>query len=283
MKKNKFIYRGYLLVFVLMTLILFITSAGRHVKTEEVRYSTYEEKIQIDGFYFTQENVIYNGNLDGFKLRYKNGERVAKDKEIWNGINSPEAGIIVYQIDGFENKYNLTNITEITEEEMKKMQNGDLNEGIKIVNNSTWYICAKVMPEVSEFFKKGMVKEILINEKIYIAEVFRNIKNKDGDFIIFKLRSDFDILNLHRTFSGYIIKSRYKGLIVPLKAVCEEDGSKGVFIKKNGYAEFRKADVIYQGNDIAVIRPNEKSRKKISEFDKVIINPDGLKTGKKVR
>ncbi|EYE88442.1 hypothetical protein Q428_08065 [Fervidicella metallireducens AeB] len=40
---------------------------------------------------------------------------------------------------------------------------------------------------------------------------------------------------------------------MPIEAVCEEDGSKGVFIKKNGYAEFRKVDIIYQGNDIAVI------------------------------
>ncbi|EYE88441.1 hypothetical protein Q428_08060 [Fervidicella metallireducens AeB] len=210
MKKNKFIYRGFFPIFVLIFLIFSINFAGKHVKTEEVRYSTYEEKIQIDGFYFTQEYVVYNGKLDGFKLRYKNGERIAKDKEISNGINSPEAGMILYQIDGFENKYNLTNIAEISEEEIKKMKNNELSEGIKIVNNSTWYICVKVMPEDSGYFKRGMVKEISVNEKIYMAEVFRKVKNTDGDFIVFKLRSDFDILNLHRTFSGYIIKSRHK-------------------------------------------------------------------------
>jgi hypothetical protein len=273
--------RLIVIIAVLCALIL-LSFIKMPVKTKLIEYETYEEKIEFKGIYFTQEQVLYTGNVKHLKIKYRDGERVAKGAQIAENIYSKEAGVIVKRLDGYENKIDLNNVKNISISEInKQFNNNHKTTGIKVINNSEWFIYGYVGQD--EYFKKGMVREINIGNDYYSAEIIDTIKKKDGNYLLMRLKSDLNIINLHRTLSGYIIKSRYNGLIVPSNSIVEYSGAEGVFIKYNDYAEFRKVDVLYKNDEIAVVVPKPTAKRKLQQYDYVIIKPKGIVEGAKIK
>jgi hypothetical protein len=217
-------------------------------------------------------------------MKVKTGQRVSKGTAIADGISSPEAGIVALNYDGWENKYNLNNIKNITSKEIDSILKNTVKEqGIKIINNSEWFICAQVSPELSKDLKKGSSRDILINDNYYRIEVINNFKNSDNCFIVMKMKDDPETTDLHRGITGYIIRARYKGFIIPSDSITKYNGNDGVYIKSNGYAEIRLIKVLFRNEETAVVLPLENAISKLSEYDTVIRRPEHIKNGTKVR
>ncbi|TDT61839.1 HlyD family efflux transporter periplasmic adaptor subunit [Fonticella tunisiensis] len=271
---------SFLIVFMVLILIISINSG---VKTVDAMYGTFEDKVEFKGMYFVQEYVLREGDTKGIKFKFKNGEKISKGVEIAEGIYSTEAGILTFKLDGFENKYDLKSIKNVDVRDIEKLiKEKPQISGIKIINNSEWYICAYISPENIDSFRKGMTKEILINNIYYTADIVDKFNNSSGDFLVMKIKNDLDVVNLHRGFSGYIIKSKNNGIIVPLSALSEYNGEKGVFIEVNGYAYFRPVKVLSTINDKAVVVSADSSKKELKEYDKIITNPSRIRNGTKV-
>jgi hypothetical protein len=252
------------------------------VKTVQAIYSTYEDKINFEGFYFVDEYVVYNENTKGLDLKYKDGDLVAKGTKLSNNIIANEAGMVINHLDGYENKYNRSNIKNITIGEISSMLDDKKKPGVKIINNSVWYICGSIDANMSKYIKKGMAKDISINNKYYAADIIDVFKNKSGTFVLMRLKNDLDVENLSRGIEGSIIRTKYNAIVIPENSIIEYNGEVGVFIKLNGYAEFRKVKIINEGNGQVVVVPAEKSKPELMEYDDVICSPKGLDDGEKL-
>lgn len=253
------------------------------VDTVEAINSEYINKMKFEGLYFTQEFVI-KGAETGFensKLKAKEGERIPRGYLIYDGINSTEAGILGTHIDGYENKFKIDTVFKTSKKDLENM-NGQPKPGLKIYNNSRWYVYVAV--DKSETLSKYKSYEITFNNGSYPGDVVMAEEKSDANYYLFRIKNDLDIINLHRNINGYIIKSTYNGIVIPLMALTSKDGKTGVLIKANGYAEFRKASLIFEDkkNAIAVIAP-EKTGRKLSQYDEIITNPEGMLDGAKIR
>lgn len=75
----------------------------------------------------------------------------------------------------------------------------------------------------------------------------------------------------------YIDTGHESALAVPLSALAEQNGAKGVLVAANGRASFRPVSLgMEDGRQIAVLSG-------LKEGETVIVNPDGIKSGTRVR
>lgn len=281
MKKG--INRRVLIITILIACTLAYLIMNSSKKTIKAAYNIFEDKINFKGFYFVDEYVLYKGDTREIEKKYKSGDLVSKDTRISNDITADKAGMIITHIDGYENKYNLKNIKSITPKEINSIVLNTKNSpGIKIVNSSQWYVCALLDKNDENYFKKGMVRDVNINNKYYTADIISALRNNNSVILIFRFKNDLDVNNLNRAIKGYVIKSKYNGINVPQKSIIDYNGSKGVYININGYAEFRKVKVLSIINGNAIVIPEEKSEPELMEYDEIICNPDGLENGKKI-
>lgn len=270
-----------ILIIVVIFLITYLTKPS--VATVKAVSTDYENKIAFEGIYFTQENVIYNGEVIKADLKFKNGNKVPKGINIYENLFATESGILCTHLDGYENKFQLENLDKIGKNEIKKIiNNNSIKSGIKIINNSEWFIYAMV--DKNSILRESRIYNLEIGkaDNYYPAQVINIVHNDDGNFITFKVKNDLDTLDLHRGINGYIIKSMYYGVNIPQKAVISMDKNTGVFIKTHGYAEFRRVKLLFTGNDIAIISPSTVGRK-LQNYDDIICNPEGIVSGTKIR
>lgn len=278
--KSRSVFIIVLIVFCAFAYIIINNSK----KTVEVTFNEFEDKIDFNGFYFVDEYVLYSGDTKGIKLQYKTGDLVPKGTRISDNIIAEEAGMIITHIDGYENKYNTENIKNITAKEINSVvSKAKKNSGIKLVNNSQWYVCALLGQDDKKYFKKGMVKDVNINNKYYTADVINVSRTNESVILVLRFKNDLDVVNLSRVVKGYILKSKNDCITIPEKSIIDYNGSKGVFINFNGYAEFREIKVISIANGDAEVVPKTGAKPVLMEYDEIIINPNGLVSGKKIR
>lgn len=278
--KNRRVFIIVILVFCAFVYIIINNSK----KTVKVAYNEYEDKIDFKGFYFVDEHVLYSGDIKNIGLQYKTGDLVSKGTRISDNIITDVAGMIITHIDEYENKYNRENIKNITSKEINNIVlNAKEHSGIKVINNSQWYVCALLDKDDKKYFKKGMAKDVNINNKYYTADVIDISRNNESVILVLRFKNDLDVENISRAINGYIVKSKYNGITIPEKSIIDYNGNKGVFINLNGYAEFRRIKILSTIKDNAIIIPDKDSRPVLMEYDEVICNPSRLETGKKIR
>ena len=282
MKKKGLTKEKITALFAIITALVLILFIRTPVKTLKVDYDTYEDKTEFKGIYFAQEFVLYTGDVKGIVFKYKDGERIPRGGSISNNISAPESGILIKHLDGYENKYSLDNVSNINENDISKIiEDNSKLQGLKLLNNSEWYIYAFVGQ--ADYFKKGRHFVIEIDGNYYDTEVKQVLKNDNGNYLILKLKDDLNTINLHRGLSGNIIKSIYYGINIPKSALTEYKGSSGVFINFNGYAEFRKIKVLFEGADTVIVVPEKSSRKQLQQYDDVIVKPQGIEEGTRIK
>jgi hypothetical protein len=277
-RKRNWFFLSVLIIFIIVLISILVKPS---FKTVQAIRSDYESKVTFEGIYFAEESVVYSNEVILSQLKVKDGTKVPKGMNIYNGINAPEAGILCTHIDGYENNYDINNIMNVNSDIIKKVnQNNELKPGIKIIDNSVWYVYAMV--DKNTDFKMGRVYDLCINNNYYPGKMINMKKDPKFNLLLFKVENDLNTLNLHRGINGYIIETRYNGIVVPIKAVVTLNDVKGVFIKTHGYAEFRKVNITYEGNDIAIILPLERG-KILQNYDNIICAPGAIKGGTKIR
>jgi hypothetical protein len=278
MSKKKISVISIIVLFIIVIIVSYTSVPS--VRTTEVVTSSYDDKVSFSGIYFTQEYVLFSGKLVMNDLMVKDGVKVPSGANIYQNVYASEAGVVSTHIDGYENKFDVDNISKVDGKVIDKISKEDNKPGIKIINNSTWYIYAMIDKTINIKKRSGYILSIDNNE--YPADVIKLDNKRDGNYVLFRVSYDLNILNLHRNINGYIIKAKYNGIVVPTKALYSNNGKLGVLIKTHGYAEFRGIEVLFENKDIAVILPSEKG-KKLEEYDEIINNSMGLKDGTKIR
>lgn len=272
------------LIYICCLLVVYFTFMFRlPVKTETAEYVTYEDKVHFKGIYFANEDKLYSGALEQLgTISIENGSKVGIGAKISQSIVSKSTGVLMHNLDGYENTYNLNNIKSLNVDGMDKIiDNSNISPGLKVIENESLYFYVFIEKDGS--FNKGKSFYISMGNNKYLCKVTDIISKKEGNYLILKLIEDISYKNLHRGITGDIIKSSHTGIVVPSNALSSKGDVYNVYIKMaDGYAELKTVNVSYDDGKNAVVLP--KGKNTIQRYDQIIINPSRfLKDGTKVR
>ena len=227
-------------------------------------------------------------------------------------ITAPEAGLYSAVVDGYEAVLTPESLAELTPSRLADLEpDGAALEapGVgKLVLGDTWYYAAVLEEGEAALlresaglklrFAKGVGRDLKVElisvsepENGRVAAVFR------GDTYLSEL-------TLLRRQSAQVIRRTTEGIRVPIEAVrlrertvTDEDGAEttvtetGVYCIVGLEARFKPVDVLYSGQDFALVRStldraeeltNEQEKLRLREGDEVIVTAYNLYDGKVV-
>lgn len=243
------------------------------------------------------KNLLINSDLNDKSLKNKQ----VQEKEVTNLIDkntevfkSKNSGVVSYQFDGNEEKFNFDNINQIKIKDIEGTKNNykdiskekklDKGEPIaRIINNLKQFVAISCNEEEIKKFKIGQ-KIILssdiekINSKVY--DIYK--EGKQYIVIIEISEQNVEIYDTRIKEFDIIYKS-IEGLKVPKKAVVNSDGKKGVYVvSETGDAKFVELKgTLYESEEYIVIdhyKNDINGVNTIKIYDEIILNPK-LKKG----
>lgn len=243
------------------------------------------------------KNLLINSDLNDKSLKNKQ----VQEKEVTNLIDkntevfkSKNSGVVSYQFDGNEEKFNFDNINQIKIKDIDGTKNNykdiskenklDKGEPIaRIINNLKQFVAISCNEEE--------IKKIKIGQKIILSSDIEKINSKVYDiykegkqYIVILEISEQNVEIYDTRIKEFdIIYKSIEGLKVPKKAVVNTDGKKGVYIvSETGDAKFVELKgTLYESEEYIVIdhyKNDINGVNTIKIYDEIILNPK-LKKG----
>lgn len=268
-------------------------------KTEKDKLSIYGDK-QKD---ITGENTLIYQSLESLE---KKRQEVAKQISS-NIINcfSKEAGIVSFNIDGYEEiyssnhkeDYNYSDFKKIVSKQKLTKDNSHIKAEepiFKIIDNFQWYMIIKIenIKDINSYKEGDSI--LLTGDQIdgelkgYIKKINRE-KNKG--LILCKFNTDFHNYYGKRHMEVNIIKYKHDGFKIPTRSIVEKDGTKGVYIKGiSGIIKFKPIEILKEEdketyitsgdkNNNIKVRGSDKPIRTVTTFDEILLNTINIKEG----
>ena len=224
-------------------------------------------------------------------------------------ITAPESGLYSAVVDGYETILTPENVEQLTPGQISALEpdeSGLPNNVGKLVLGDTWYYVAVVEESEAQTleesgtlklrFAKGVSQDLSV-ELIHVSEA------ENGRVaVVFRGDTYLSGLTLLRQQSAEVIRQTYAGIRVPKEAVrvrertvTDEDGTEstvnetGVYCIVGMEARFKPVDVLYSGEDFALVRSTLDTAEEVTKSqeeirlragDEVIITAYELYDGK---
>lgn len=225
-------------------------------------------------------------------------KRSEYEKQLNSGAEYIEAtvsGIVSYRVDGLEEKLNISNMLELTEDYLKnlRLKTGEIvpnnEECGKIVNNYYCYIATITNAEEANNVKENDTLKIVLSTGNKVkAKVYKIIEQESGKkLIIFKITNCVEELINYRKISIEIIWWSASGLKVPNSSIAEKDGINYIVRKRVGYTDNILVKVLKRAENYSIIENYTSlelkelgystteiaSIKSISLYDEILLKP----------
>ena len=202
-------------------------------------------------------------------------------------IYSPCSGLYSAQIDKLEEKFSPANIKNLkvsdftfASEEIAPEETAKAGEAVcKIIDNFNWYIATVLDEKDVSDIKTGSYLTIVISEapSTDVTAFVEHISSPEKGKCVLVLKPAREIEGIvgKRQVSLKIVKSRYKGLKLPISALSVENGETGVYIDLLGEKVFRRAEVVYKNDEYVIFKENNTGEKALLLYDNVILKGNG--------
>lgn len=277
---------------------LYRTVQGR-IQNGEIEYveKIKKEIVALNNkkqYYFPNEKMTTKQDLIAEK------ERLIQAKNNKNStVYASMIGLVSSYYDGHESELSILNIKNLSVTMLDKIHNVssiDYSSPIKkgepvavISENFKWYLACEVFPEDIDNIVSESPIWIEIEDKRFRAYLEDFYKGSDGKFVgYFRVEDDRFNFFEKRKYAAKLIFQSSDGLAIPASALTEYEGRQGVFIvNRTGVARFEEIKKIDARNEkmigLLYDSSNQKDGVGIGLYDEVIINPKGMKEGKRVR
>jgi putative membrane fusion protein len=249
----------------------------------------------------SQGNTLLNQSIETLKETRKGlVEKIDK-----NNIRcySSESGLISYEIDGYENIFLPKDFENYTYENLNIDENAknEIQDKISIgspvfktINNFEWYLAIKVTNTKDiEDYEIGQAITVEVADKEIIGNIVAINTTNNKAVIVVRFRDYLhEIYNLRFTDVS-IIKEKIESYKIPVNAVFDYEGKKGVYIEEvNGIVKFKPVNVLDIVGDDAYIDKGDiggfitiggEKYKTVSLYDEIFIDPTTVKDGQILR
>ncbi len=251
---------------------------------------------ELDELAGTRDEISGKGSTrqtaleDLYMQRRKAESKINSSKK---DIYASRAGVYIAGVDGCEQMLTPEYIMGIGVEEFSSLNIAKRNAPkehyeageyvCKVVDNNKWYAAAIVDAKAIYETEKGDSIKLRLPElsgSIVSGRIESISEEKDGNVLIVVSSGNY-IKNVYseRTVKLDIILGTYYGLQVPLSAVRVDGEDTGVFVNTDGVARFRKIDILYKNEEVAIVEKNSQSGY-LKMYDTVIVNGKDIEQGK---
>ncbi len=275
----------------------------RTVSNENIgRTSTYEESLNDK---FTRRQLLVGESIDFSSVTSAlGGEISALDIDSANPtgyLTAENSGIFSTYTDSLESSFDYSKVDELDIDTLNSYitsaEKAEPSQAIgKIIKSFDWYFCAVVDTSELAGLKNGRTMEVTLKNSsdVYKCEIVKGAGDtplgQEKTVLVLKCNEvNSDITSL-RLEDIQIRTAEYEGIKVPLDAVHIEDNQKGVYVLVSSVVKWRPAEVLYTGENFAVLtydnkNYDEESKNKGTEngiklYDQIIIQGKELHDGK---
>lgn len=253
----------------------------------------------------TGEKTYSSATIESLKEQKKDISMSIENASVY--YTSQKTGILSFDVDGLEEVYSVGRISELKPKDFKIAKDNkktdsnidNLKPGdpmFKIIDGYQWFIIIKLDKKDSiDSFEEGKYVYIHFKDKDLSLRGQVSQINKEGNeaIVIFRFNSHLHELYNLRYAEIDVIHRRYEGLKIPNKAIVEQNGLVGVYIKDvSGIVRFRPIKVIGTDGEYSIVDEGdgyrniivnidgqEQSRRTLRIFDEIFINATKLREG----
>ena len=239
----------------------------------------------------------YTGHVSEIRsLLEKYKARRAEYEKYYSGsfvtLHSNEGGYYFRTTDGYENIYSSANIESLTYEsfiEMTQKAPESVNKTGKLMKNYRWYLVIPTVKGISDTYDSGTDYEISFPDsgnRTFNMTLDKIIEDPTGakTLMVFScgiVDGSFDYLRIQRV---NIVSRDITGYRISEKAICEINGTTGVYILKDGRATFRKIIILYKGDGYYIVSADKANGDDYYVYlelnDIIIVNSKNMYEGK---
>lgn len=249
-----------------------------------------------------KKSLIYGtGSFFGKNLEELEKEKSSLENMYKNNIDdiyAQRAGIVSYEMDGYEQILNPANIKDFKLKDVKELMasvnskaKGENNapvKGVKIVDNFEWYVCSIVDQKEIEGIRPGKRVKLRFDDfdgAVVNGEI-HDISAATGDekLLIIKINEYLNGFYKKRIAKVDIVKDSYEGFLVPTDSIVVKDNIRGVYVVKSGKVKFVPVAVMTAVEDKNLVRNINKEDESFKPgydalkiFDEVITTTDRVK------
>ncbi len=261
--------------------------------TQEGDFTKVEEAKRRINSLLSRKTTVGSGNATASTLKNEL-ENQKKQLEAQLGsqrqeLAAPHGGIYYDSVDGLESTLTMDNSAAISVSSLEAMLKQDKFTAdtsmtpfpvCKVVDNSEWQVAVLLSKkDAQDFAVDQSVKVRLTGEEHQAVEAtVKSISAEENGKVVVVISSSKYVPDVYikRNVNVDIIKKEYSGLKVPAQAVVEQNGETFVYISKLGTAEKRPVEVLYQTEDIAIIKEDNVRDDALLLYDDVITNPGSV-------
>lgn len=257
----------------------------KYSKSSDSKVSSSNIKKKIDDLENKKEQILNNGPSS---VRYLD-DLYSQKKELENYISqnlykiySPEAGIVSYFFDDYEDALSINRLFNISYNDINAVKkepekpNESVKHGepiIKLINNYDWYILAVLDNGQSKKLKEGSSVKVDIddNSQLLYGNIIKiySISN-NSQLAVISMRDAYSDFSKKRKVGITLIINDYEGFIVPNSSIVNNNGKYGVYeLGDNDLPAFKEVSIKAQNNENAIIESKDDSLKM---YDQIIVN-----------
>lgn len=231
-------------------------------------YSKMQEyKAKMDELAYKKITILANSSPDSSAIRdllNQREELVRLSKSSENTISTPVSGIVVYKLDGLEDKIDFANVRNFSASDINSLINNYSNSsnnefGIKVIDNFNVYLIAKTpIGDSTDYISEGRNYKIRISDlenQVIVASLIKNVQEGGFNYSIFKMNNDADNVVDFRTMSCEIIWKSYSGLAVPLTSISKDEEKGYDYVRMVFGTKYVKVpiNIVRKSDSIAIV------------------------------
>lgn len=206
-------------------------------------------------------------------------------------VKADNSGIFSTYSDGLEAAFDYSKMEQLDADTlnayMEAAQAPQQSAAIgKVIKSFDWYFCAVVNTADLAGLKNGKMLEVTLKDSSDVLKC--EIVKGAGDtqlgetqtVLVLKCNEINGDISSFRLEDIQIRLNKYEGIKVPTEAVHIEDNQKGVYTLVSSVVVWRPAEVLYTGDNFAVLSYNKDTENGIKLYDQIIIQGKELHDGK---
>lgn len=206
-------------------------------------------------------------------------------------VNTDMSGIFSSGTDGAEELFGYDTIEDLNVNDLQEYieqvkditpQKGNLG---KIIKSYAWYLCAVVDTEKLDGMDDGAKVSVAIKDsdrvlKCTIVSGTQATLGQQQTVLVLKCSDMDQEIAAYRLEDIEIRCHSYTGIEVPISAVHEVDGKKGVYVLVSDQVKFRQAEVLYTDKEYMLLSYSPENSDGIRIYDEIITEGKELYHGK---
>lgn len=180
-------------------------------------------------------------------------------------VHAPASGTFYRTVDGYEHVMGIAAVETLTPGGLRALllspQSTSLMIG-RLLVGQMWYLAVPMSVGEAEVFTEGAAYEVdflRTGEAMLLTMARVTPPDATGEaLVIFRADGTPPPADLARSEEIRITVGEQSGILVPMVALREENGQKGVYVAKDGKARFRAVEVLAERDGCCLVAPTAK-------------------------